>query len=314
MEWLSDSDPSIRWQVMRDLTDEPADAVAGERSRVAAEGWGARLLNLQAADGRWGDGTYHPYWTSTHYTLMLLRNLGLDPDSAPARRAIELVADKVRWEGVLPDDEAWHGNRFFSGEVDTCINGMVLALGGYFGRPSETLMERLIAEQLDDGGWNCWAGDAFPEETAGGSSLNTTICVLEGLLEYERATGAAAPEVTRARERGQEMLLERRLLRPLPTDEEIDQGWRRPSVPDTFLYDVLRGLDYLRAAGVEPDDRMGEAVDLIETQRLVDGSWLLHEPHPGEYHFEMEKVGEPSRWVTLRALRVLAWVKRRTPG
>ena len=169
VEWLVDSDPSIRWQVMRDLTDEPEDVVAVERSRVASEGWGARLLALQAPDGQWGGGAYHPYWTSTYFTLMLLRELGLDPGSEPARRAVGLVRENVTWQGMLPEDAAWHGRPFFSGEVEPCINGMVLALGAYFGEASEEVLERLLGEQLDDGGWNCWAPPSTPPRRHAGA-------------------------------------------------------------------------------------------------------------------------------------------------
>jgi hypothetical protein len=242
VEWILDSDPSIRWQVMRDLTDEPDDVVAAERSRVASEGWGARLLGLQAPDGQWGGGTYRPYWTSTYFTLLLLRDLGVDPTGEEARRAAALVRAKVTWQGMLPEDAAWHGRRFFSGEVEPCINGMVLALGAYFGESSEEVLERLLDEQLDDGGWNCEAPPSVR------SSFHTTICVLEGLLEYQRAKGATAA-VTEARARGQEYLLERRMFRSLSSGQVINRDWTLFSFPTGWHYDVLRGLDYPRRAG-----------------------------------------------------------------
>jgi hypothetical protein len=282
VEWLLDSDPSIRWQVMRDLTDEPEDVVAAERSRVASEGWGARLLELQAPDGQWGGGAYHPYWTSTYFALLLLRDLGLDSTSKQARRAVGLVRENVTWQGMLPGDAAWHGRAFFSGEVEPCINGMVLALGAYSGEASEEVLERLLGEQLDDGGWNCWA----PPSTR--SSFHSTICVLEGLLEYERAKGASA-EMSKARARGQEYLLERRMLRKLSSGELIDRDWTLFSFPTWWHYDVLRGLDYLRRAGFEPDDRVAEAIDLVAKNRRSDGRWPLQNPHPGQLHFEMEE-------------------------
>jgi hypothetical protein len=301
VEWLVESDASIRWQVLRDLSDAHEDVVAAERSRVASEGWGARLLALQAPDGQWGGGAYHPYWTSTYFTLMLLRELGLEPGSEPARRAVGLVRENVTWQGMLPGDAAWHGRAFFSGEVEPCINGMVLALGAYFGEASEEVLERLLGEQLDDGGWNCWA----PPSTR--SSFHTTICVLEGLLEYERAKGASAA-VSEARARGQEYLLERRMFRKLSSGQVIDRDWTLFSFPTWWHYDVLRGLDYLRSAGVEPDDRVAEAIELVAKNRRRDGRWPLQNPHPGQLHFDMEGgAEEPSRWNTLRALRVLKW-------
>ena len=200
--WLLDSDPSIRWQVMRDLTDEPDDVVAAERSRVASEGWGARLLDLQAPDGQWGESGYTRYIDTPDgkacHALMLLRDMGLDPASGEARRALRRVRDHITlYEGGQP---------FFEGEVEPCINGRLLNLGAYFGEPCEAVLERLLGEQLDDGGWNCEAPPSVR------SSFHSTICVLEGLLEHERANGAT-PAVTAARARGEAYLLERRLFR-----------------------------------------------------------------------------------------------------
>ncbi|WP_165247329.1 hypothetical protein [Paludisphaera soli] len=294
LEWLLDSDPSIRWQVLRDLTGEPPEVVAAERARVASEGWGARLLDLQAADGQWGGGVYFPYWTATTDTLALLRELGVDPDCDRARRAAGLVRDRVTWGEEFGDAP------FFEGEVEPCINGRVLALGAYFGEPSDRLVDRLLGEQLDDGGWNCEA------PASKRSSFHSTICVLEGLLEYEKARGPATA-VADASARGREYLLERGLFRRRSTGAVIDADWARFSFPTRWAYDVLRGLDYLRAAGVEPDRRIAEAVALVVRKRDDSGRWPLENPHPGEVHFAMEAADEPSRWNTLRALRVLDW-------
>ncbi len=312
--WLLDSDPAIRWQVMRDLIDAPEEEVAAERARVAGEGWGARLLALQRQDGHWDgglptftskaaadwwhalpparQGTLFPEWTSTAWSLMLLRNFGLDPASAPARHAVRLVREKCRWE---------HGGEpFFAGEVEPCINGKVVAIGAYFGEDVRGIVDRLLGEQMDDGGWNC--------EQENGSmrgSFHSTIDVLDGLLEYERTTGGT-PEVSAARLRGQEYLLERRMLRRRSNGEVIDPAWTQFSYPTYWHYDVLRGLDYLRAAGALPDRRMAEAIDLVESKRDADGRWPLENPHPGRLHFGMDEgEGKPSRWNTLRATRVL---------
>ncbi len=299
IQWLLDSDPSIRWQVMRDLTEEPDEVVAAERARVASEGWGARLLALQGPDGEWGDGTSAPNWESTLYTLLLLRDMGLDPTSEQARRAVGLVRDKVTWGPEFGDAP------FFEGEVEPCINGGVLALGGYFGEASDRLVDRLLGEQLEDGGWNCEA----PQSRR--SSFHTTICVLEGLLAYEKAKSATAV-VTEARVRAQEYLLERRMFRSLSSGEVIDRNWTRFSFPTTWHYDVLRGLDYLRSAGVEPDERVAEAVELVAMRRHQNGRWPLQNPHPDPVHFDMEGgKGKASRWNTLRALRVLDWYSAR---
>jgi len=148
MAWLLDADPAVRWQVMRDLLDEPAEVVAATRARVAVEGWGADLLGQQRPDGNWGDDVATPRWRSNLFTLLLLRNLGLDPASEPARRAVALVRDRVTWGPEFDDSP------FFEGEVEPCINGGTLALGAYFGVISDRLLDRLLGEQLADGGWN----------------------------------------------------------------------------------------------------------------------------------------------------------------
>jgi len=302
-EWLLDSDPSIRWQVMRDLTDETVEAVASERSRVAREGWGARLLRLQDERGQWGGVEYDApeIWTSTTFTLLLLRHLGLDPTSEEARRAVGMVRDNVVWT-------YWDDRPFFTGEVEPCINGEVLALAAYFGElrtGSDPLVDRLLDEQLDDGGWNCSA----PRESRR-SSFHTTICVLEGLLEYERAAGPE-PAVTAARSRGEEYLLERRLFRSLSTGQVINRDWTLFSFPPWWHYDVLRGLDYFRSTSAKPDERCREAIELVLGKRRLDGRWPLENPHNGEVHFDMEPgPGTPSRWNTLRALRALRWYDR----
>jgi hypothetical protein len=297
VDWLLDSDPAIRWQVMRDLTHDPPDVVAAERSRVAHEGWGARLLALHAPNGQWGETTYAKEWTSTAWTLALLREMGLDPESEPARHAVTLVRENSRWEH---EDEP-----FFSGEVEPCINGLAVALGAYFGQDMQAIVDRLLTEQLSDGGWNCEA-----ERGSTRSSFSTTIDVLEGLLEHERSTRASA-EVTAARRRGEEYLLERRMFRRRSTGEVANPEFLRFSFPPYYFYDVLRGLDYLRSADAEPDERCGEAIALVEKRRSDDGRWPLENLHPGEMYFDMDEGdGKPSRWNTLRAMRVLGWYEQ----
>jgi hypothetical protein len=300
IDWLLDSDPSIRWQVMRDLTDMPTEVIAEERSRVAQQGWGMRLLDQQRRDGQWGDGVAHPFWWTNMYTLVFLRDLGVDPASARVRAAIDLVRDNVTW------GPEWGHSPFFEGEVEPCINGRVVALGAYFGERSDRLVDRLLSEQLADGGWNCEA-----ERGSVRSSFHTTICVLEGLFAFEQAFGATRA-VTDARRRGQEYLLERRLLRRLSTGEIIKPEWTQLAFPPLWHYDVLRALDYLRAAGVEPDNRIEGAMRIVVERRQGDGRWLLDVRHRDTLHEEMGGVvGEPNRWVTLRARRVLDWHARK---
>jgi hypothetical protein len=299
--WLLDADPAIRWQVLRDLAGESEEVVARERSRVAVVGWGARLLDLQAADGHWGGASFVPRaWVSTFDTLQLLKELGLDPAGERARSAIARVRDRCTW------GPQWGHSPFFEGEVEPCINGRVLALGAYFAVPSERLLARLLEEQLPDGGWNCRAP---PSQR---SSFHSTICVLEGLLEYERVVGSS-PAVSAARERAQEYLLERRLFRSRSTGAVIREEWQQFSFPPRWHYDVLRGLDYLRRAGVEREPRLAEALDMLAQRCDASGRWPLENPHPGKPHFELEgTAGEPSRWNTLRALRVLDWFEARS--
>ncbi len=363
ISWLLDSDPAIRWQVKRDLLHEDDDSVAAERSQVAKQGWGARLLALQDVRGRWGRdvlpaekpeglpdpatrkllrdlhrvsiedlgsfigiepaklaaweagepdgsdelsakyarvvdwmwesiGAFRPEWTSTTHTLVLLRDMGIDPSHEGVRRALGLVRDNVKWDH--------DGQDYFAGEVEPCINGKTVAVGSYFGEDVNGIVERLLGEQLEDGGWNCEA-----ERGSVRSSFHTTIEVLDGLLEYERS-GTGAHDVKSARLTAQEYLLERGLMRRLSDGELVKEEFSRFSYPPRWHYDVLRGLDYLRKAGAERDERMTEALDLVESKRQPDGRWLLENSYPGRVHFQMDEGdGRPSRWNTLRAMRVL---------
>jgi hypothetical protein len=309
IDWLFDSDPSIRWRVMRDLTGAPAGEVAAERARVATEGLGARLLALQAHDGGWGGAAWNRGWDSTMHVLLLLRDLGLDPASDQARRAVGLVRDRVTWQGCGPQE--CHGNAFFEGEVEPCINAQVAAGGAYFGQGVRNIIDRLLAEQLSDGGWNCEAPNGSTR-----SSFNTTICVLEALLEHEQA-GGGTPEVTEAGRRGQEYLLERRLFRRRSTGEVIERDrkggalWTRFAFPTWWHYDVLRGLDYLRSADVTPDERVAEAIELVKSKPDDHGRWPLDTRYPGVMPAETDEgEGRPSRWNTPRALRALRWYER----
>jgi hypothetical protein len=293
MKWLLDSDPAIRWQVMRDLTEEAEPVVAAERSRVATEGWGARVLDSQSPRGQWG-ARKDQGWMTTVHTLTLLKDLGADPASGQVRRAVDRVRKHVTWYQL-------DGRSYFDGETEPCINGRILATGAYFGEPSKRLLDRLLGEQLPDGGWNCEA------PTSQCSSFHSTICVLEGLLEYERACGRS-PAVTKARTLAQDYLLQRRMFRSLKTGDVIDRSWTRFQFPPSYHYDVLRGLDYLRSAGVKPDERVAEAIDIVNERRHQNGLWPLNRIDPRRFTFDMEPgVGKRSHWNTLRALRVLKW-------
>jgi hypothetical protein len=307
IDWLLDGEPAIRWQVLRDLTDASPGEAAAARARVEREGSGARLLALEGADGLWAGGACFPAdyrggepgqpWTATMHTLQTLQLLGLDPASASARRAVALVAENGRWEHA--------GQRYFDGEVEPCINGRTIETGAYFGVDVAAIVKRILGERMEDGGWNCEA-----ENGSVRSSFDTTINVLDGLLEFERATGGSA-EVRAARRGGEEYLLERGLFRRKSTGEVVVPAYLEFAFPYYWHYDVLRALDYFRNSGADPDPRMAEAVEVVRSKRQPDGRWLLDRIHPGRVHFDLEdEVGTPSRWNTLRALRVLDWWDR----
>lgn len=310
IQWLLDGDPAIRWQVLRDLLGAPDEQVAAERARVATEGAGAQLLALQQPNGTWAGAAWNRGWDSTMHVLSLLRELGLDSAGAEARRAVERVRDQVTWRGCGPPEADTHP--FFAGEVEACINGQVAASGAYFSQDVQGIIDRLLGEQLADGGWNCEAANGSTR-----ASFNTTICVLEALLAYEWA-GRRSPDVTAARLRGQDYLLERQLFRRRSTgaviarDRKGAADWTHVAFPTWWHYDVLRGLEYLRRADVTPDARIAEAIDLVAAKRDADGRWPLDTSYPGRMPVELDAgEGRPSRWITLRALRVLAWYTAR---
>jgi hypothetical protein len=305
LDWLLDGDPAIRWQALRDLADAPPDEVDRERARVLDEGWGARLMGLRGPDGLWAGGALFPAqdgvplpwsreegqpWTATANVLVQLMDLGADPTDPRMGTAIADVRATARWEHA--------GQPFFEGEVEPCINGMTVALGAWAGVPVEPIVERLVSEQLEDGGWNC--------EVENGSvrgSFHTTIRVLEGLLRHEQATGGT-PGSRAARVRGEAYLLERHLFRRRSTGKVADPAWLGFAFPTRWHYDVLRG---------PPDPRTAEALDLVRSKRGADGRWRLDHTWKGAVPFVMEATGAPSRWNTLRALRVLRWAGDRVP-
>jgi hypothetical protein len=310
LDWLLDSDPALRWQVERDLAGAPEDVWRATRARVATEGFGARLLALQDPDGQWAGGAYFPGdfdfqsaeagegqpWTATTWSLNALREWGLD--ASVLAGTAELLAANSRWEY---DDLPYWG-----GEVDCCINAYTLANGAWLGADVSGLVGWFAEHQLPDGGWNCeWVNGSTR------SSFHSTLNSVKGLRWYEEATGG---DVTcrAARTAGEEYLLERRLFRRLSTGEQVAPWATHFAHPFRWFFSVLNAADHLRAAalldGTAPDPRMAEAIDLIRSARQPDGTWVQERRHPGRVWFETDvPAGEPSRWLTFHALRVLRW-------
>lgn len=309
-DWLLAGDPAVRWQTLRDLCDEPESVVRRERRRVAEEGWGARLLARQDPDGRWARAIYSPKWTSTTYTMLLLRGLGLPPGNPQALRACQILLDEGFWtDGGI---NFW---RRSSKRSETCVSAMVLGVASWFGFDDtrlDRLAEHVVAQQMADGGWNCRATAGRRGATHG--SFHTTILALEGLLDFERFRPANARPAREAQARGREFLLVHRLFRSHRTGEVVKPEMTRFSYPPRWYYDVLRALDYFRDADAALDPRLEDALKLVERRRRADGRWALQNEHPGKQFFRMETPGEPSRWNTLRALRVLRWAGRPVSG
>jgi hypothetical protein len=302
-QWLLEGDAAIRWQTMRDLAGRAESTVRREQALVAETGWGKRLVDLQSPDGRWGGGIYNPKWTSTTYTLVLLRSLGL-----PARHP-----EAVRGCGVLLDEGFWSdgGINFYQqrfARSETCITAMVLSTACWFGMDDSRLdrmAEHLLANQMPDGGWNCRAKEGYGHATHG--SFHTTISSLEALRDYRQFRPERAAEVNAAEERGREFLLVHRLYRSHRTGNIVKPDFLRFSFPPRWYYDVLRALDYFAECGAARDARLQDAIDLVQKKRRPDGRWSLENRHNGTTFFELEEIGTPSRWNTLRALRVLRW-------
>jgi len=308
--WLLDGDPSIRWQTLRDVVGAPAATVDRERKKVAREGWGGQLLARQAADGRWAPGRssdggpYSPKWISTTYTLLLLRDFGLPSNNRRARKACSLLLERGQQRDGGINYGTWAR---WTGTSETCITGMVLSLLAYFehdDRRLDTIAQHLLNRQMDDGGWNC----RLPNATH--ASMHTTISVLEGLRHYERRGGRLARQARSAERRGREFLLVHRLFRSHRTGEIIKPLFTRLSFPPRWHYDILRALDYFRDVDAPADPRLSEAIAIVRRGRGPDGRWPLEHAYSGKTYFQLERVGAPSRWNTLRALRVLKWWNR----
>ena len=305
ISWLLEGDPSIRWQVMRDLLGEPHQTYERERKLVAAKGWGVQLLARQGADGNWGGGIYSPKWKSTTYTLLHLRQLGLPPGNEQALRGCERFFFRgMETDGGINLFKSFHHS-------ETCVNGMFLALLSYFRYPDErihSVVDFLLREQMPDGGWNC-------EQIKGAThaSFHTTISVLEGLTEYGSTYPQAFAAVSAAIDSGREFLLQHRLYQSHRTGQPADPAMTHMHFPPRWHYDFLRGLDYFQGVKAPIDERMLAALSLLKNKQGKDGRWVLNTPWAGVVYFHMEETGKPSRWNTLRALRVLKWWEKQQP-
>ncbi|HEY2016388.1 MAG TPA: hypothetical protein VGH38_22945 [Bryobacteraceae bacterium] len=303
LESLLEGDPAIRWQTLRDLKGAPERTVLREQRRVAQEGWGGRLLELQDPDGRWAGGIYSPKWTSTTYTMVLLRQLGLPSGHPQALRACRVLLDTGFWE-----DGGINFNPDRRKTSETCVSSMVLSVVSRFAFDDprvDRLADHVLAQQMPDGGWNCRAMPGYGGATHG--SFHTTISALEALLDYQRFRPRRSGLARDAQARGREFLLAHRLYKSHRTGAVVKSVMTRFSFPPRWHYDVLRGLDYFRDSEAPPDERLADAIALLESRRRPDGFWPIQNRHAGKVFFEMEQVGKPSRWNTLRALRVLRW-------
>ena len=299
IRWLLDGDPAIRWQLKRDLLDAPSDEVAAERALVSTTGWGRQLLNRQDPEGTWAGGLYSPKWTSTTYTLLLLRHCGLDPNHEHARRGVTLI---------------WEGARYFDGGLtpavsvdapEACATSLYLALAFYFGVDHPNVagaLEWLLANQLDDGGWNCRTvrfGDRH-------SSFHTSISALEALDEAQRHLPDRT-DIAEAMAAGREFFLRHHLYKSHRHGTIARPAFTKLSFPPRWHYDLLRGLDHFATTASPWDDRYSDALDILKQRRRTDDTWPAQNKHPGQVWFDLERTGRPSRWNTLRALRVQRW-------
>ncbi len=311
IHWLLDGDPAIRWQTLRDLVGAAERTVERERRAVARDGWGARLLARQDPEGTWAGGQssdgglYSPKWTSTTYTMLLLRDFGLPATDRQARKACRLLLDRgLQRDGGI-DYGVWAK---WTRRGETCVTGMVLSILSYFECEDvrlDTIAGYLLEQQMSDGGWNCRRPSGATH-----ASVHTTISVLEGLRLYELLRGHNLREVRTAQRRGREFLLVHRLFRSHRTGKIIKPVFTRFAFPPRWHYDILRALDYFQAVNSPRDRRLGEAIDIVRSSQREDGRWLLQHSYKGKTYFELERRGAPSRWNTLRALRVLKWWDR----
>jgi len=294
--WLLERDVSIQYQVHRDLlaTEKPQ-----LRDRIEIEGWGARFLSYRKKEGHWGQRFYQPKWISTHYTVLDLKNLAISQNNNEIRKSIWQVVQKLKGPdgGIFPIGK--------DKKSDVCVNGMFLNYASYFLIKEDnikSIVDFLLSEHMKDGGFNCNSNTIGAEH----SSLHSTISVLEGILEYiNNGYKYRLEELQESEDKSREFLLKHRLFRSDRTGNIIDKKMLMLSFPSRWKYDILRALDYFQFSGFNYDPRMQDALDILTKKRRKDNKWPVQAKHPGQTHFDMEKTGGPSRWNTLRAMRVL---------
>jgi hypothetical protein len=299
IHWLMEGDVAIQYQVSRDVLCKSKKDTLLLQQRIGTEGWGARFLSKQNENGHWGITFYQPKWTSTHYTLLDLKTIGLMPTNKQAQKSTEMVL-KVR--------SGDNGGINLAGSLkysDVCVNGMILNYSAHF-LPThlrlKAIVDFLLDVQMSDGGWNC----RYLNEETKHSSLHSTISVLEGLLEFRKHSDYRNTEIMDAEKEAIEFLLIHNLYQSHRTHKTIDERMLRLSFPCRWRYDILRCLDYFQDAKVSYDLRMKSALDIIVQKQQKDGKWPVQEKHSGKVHFDMEKTGTSSRWNTLRCLRVIS--------
>jgi hypothetical protein len=296
ISWLLSGDVSIQYQVYRDLLDVEKPEL---QAKIESEGWGKQFLSYRKNSSHWGNGFYNPKWTSSHYTLLDLKNLAISPDNKSIKETMRSIFEnEKRADGGINPSATTLGS-------DVCINGMAINYACYFKTEEKYLkpvIDFILNEKMNDGGFNCHSN----RKGAVHSSLHTTLSVLEGIEEYERnGYQYRIRELRQAKKTSQEFILLHKLYKSDKTGEIIKSSFLNIHYPCRWYYDILKALDYFQAANVKYDARMKDAIEIILSKRTKEGQWKLPSHHKGELHFKMEETGKPSRWNTLRSLRVM---------
>jgi hypothetical protein len=291
IKWLLEGDVSVQYMVHRWLLDSDEHMLKQLQSRIALEGFGARILSCQRADGHWGYYYYQPKWTSTHYTLLDLRSLYAPKSLKPCKEMISRMFDQC----MKADGSLNLAKSDLPGDI--CVDGMALNYSAYFCADDPDLgklADHLLSAQKADGGFTWDIGSEAGDP-------HTTICVLEGLGQYLN-TGLSDrnEDIKAAQRKAVEFLLSRQLFM-----DDKDIRYRKFSFPYRYRYDLLRVLECFAEQDVPYDPRMKPALDWLQGKRRHDGLWYLENTHKGNVHFVMEELRLPSRFITVKALHIL---------